>query len=97
MANTSDRVKSTTHLFAVNVRNKYEERDATLVGASALLTTTMLQQGKIIEALQEAGLRDQVKVMVAVVLRSLRNGRARLALMDAIDAVALAKKLVGVR
>jgi methanogenic corrinoid protein MtbC1 len=35
-------VKSTTHLFAVNVRNKYEEKDATLVGASALLTTTML-------------------------------------------------------
>jgi len=35
-----------------------------LVGASALLTTTMLQQGKIIEALQEAGLCDQVKVMV---------------------------------
>ena len=39
------------------------DADATLVGASALLTTTMLQQGKIIEALQEAGLRDQVRVM----------------------------------
>jgi hypothetical protein len=58
-----------------------KEKGATLVGAFALLTT-MLQQGKIIEALQEAGLRDQVKVMVAVALRSLRNGRARLALMD---------------
>ncbi len=76
MANTSDRVKSTTHLFAVNVRNKYEEKDATLVGDSALLTTTMLQQGKIIESLQEASLRDQVKVMVAVAIRPLRNGRA---------------------
>jgi len=38
--------------------------NATILGASALLTTTMLQQKKIIEGLQEAGLRDKVKVMV---------------------------------
>jgi corrinoid protein of di/trimethylamine methyltransferase len=38
--------------------------DATIIGASALLTTTMRQQEKLIEALQEAGLRDMVKVMV---------------------------------
>jgi corrinoid protein of di/trimethylamine methyltransferase len=41
-----------------------KENKATLVGASALMTTTMLQQQKIIEALEVAGLRDQVKVMV---------------------------------
>jgi len=41
-----------------------KELDADIVGASALLTTTMLQQKKLIEALEEAGLRDQVKVMV---------------------------------
>jgi 5-methyltetrahydrofolate--homocysteine methyltransferase len=41
-----------------------EESNATMVGASALLTTTMLQQEKLIEALKEAGLRNQVKVMV---------------------------------
>ena len=77
-----------------------KEKGATLVGASALLTTTMLQQGKIIEALQEAGLRDQVKVMVggAPVTEEWASkigadGYAE----DAIDAVALAKKLVGVR
>jgi len=71
-----------------------------LVGASALLTTTMLQQGKIIEALQQAGLRDQVKVMVGGapvteewVSKIGADGYAE----DAIDAVALAKKLVGVR
>jgi corrinoid protein of di/trimethylamine methyltransferase len=40
------------------------EREATLVGASTLLTTTMLEQQKIIEALETAGLRDQVMVMV---------------------------------
>ena len=41
-----------------------QENQATLVGASALMTTTMLEQRSIIEALQEAGLRDQVKVLV---------------------------------
>jgi methylmalonyl-CoA mutase cobalamin-binding domain/chain len=41
-----------------------KQNDATLVGASALLTTTMPEQRKLIEALKEAGLRDQVKVMV---------------------------------
>jgi 5-methyltetrahydrofolate--homocysteine methyltransferase len=71
---------------------------ATLVGASALLTTTMLRQQELIEALQEAGLRDQVKVMVggAPVTENWAekigaDGYAE----DAIGAVAVAKKLVG--
>jgi len=75
-----------------------KETNANLVGASALLTTTMLQQQKIIEALKEAGLRDQVKVMVggAPVTQSWADkigadGYAE----DAISAVALAKRLVG--
>lgn len=41
-----------------------KEFDATIVGASALLTTTMLNQEKLIQALEEAGLRQKVKVMV---------------------------------
>jgi len=41
-----------------------KESDADIVGASALLTTTMLQQKKLIEKLDAAGLRDKVKVMV---------------------------------
>jgi corrinoid protein of di/trimethylamine methyltransferase len=72
---------------------------ATLVGASALLTTTMLQQQKIVEALEEAGLRGQVKVMIggAPVTESWTakigaDGYAE----DAIAAVALARKLAGV-
>jgi corrinoid protein of di/trimethylamine methyltransferase len=71
---------------------------ATLVGASALLTTTMLHQREVIEALQEAGLRDRVKVMIggAPVTDSWAekigaDGYAE----DAISAVALAKALVG--
>lgn len=41
-----------------------KENNADIVGASALLTTTMLQQKALIQALEGAGLRDQVKVMV---------------------------------
>lgn len=41
-----------------------KENNATIVGASALLTTTMLQQKTLIESIKEAGLGKQVKVMV---------------------------------
>jgi 5-methyltetrahydrofolate--homocysteine methyltransferase len=72
--------------------------EATLVGASALLTTTMPEQQKLVEALAEAGLREQVKVMVggAPVTQGWAekigaDGYAE----DAIAAVAVAKRLVG--
>jgi corrinoid protein of di/trimethylamine methyltransferase len=74
-----------------------KESGANLVGASALLTTTMLQQEKLIGALKDAGLRDQVKVMVggAPVTESYAkkigaDGYAE----DAISAVDLAMRLV---
>ncbi len=41
-----------------------KENNADIVGASALLTTTMLQQKQLVKALEEAGLRDKVKVLV---------------------------------
>ncbi|MFQ5922363.1 MAG: corrinoid protein [Anaerolineales bacterium] len=40
------------------------DADADIVGASALLTTTMVQQKKLIEDLEQAGLREKVKVMI---------------------------------
>jgi len=40
------------------------EVDAEVVGLSALLTTTMLNQEAVILTLKEAGLRDQVKVII---------------------------------
>ena len=74
------------------------DNNATLVGASALLTTTMLSQKDIIAALEDANLRDKVKVMVggAPITRSWAeeigaDGYAE----DAVSAVALAKRLVG--
>jgi len=73
-----------------------KESGATIVGASALLTTTMLEQRKLIEALKQAGLRQQVKVMVggAPVTASFADeigadGFAE----DAISAVSLAFRL----
>lgn len=41
-----------------------KEYDADIVCLSALLTTTMLYQKDVIDALKAAGLRDKVKVMV---------------------------------
>ena len=71
--------------------------DADLVGCSALLTTTMLQQKKLVEAIKEAGLRDKVKIMVggAPVTESFAkeigaDGYAE----DAISAVDLAFRLI---
>lgn len=76
------------------------DTEATLVGASALLTTTMAEQRKIIEALEAAGLRGTVKVIVggAPVTESWAeqigaDGYAE----NAITAVAVAKELVGTR
>lgn len=82
---------------AVDFVDAVRENDATLVGASALLTTTMPEQRKLIEALEEAGLRDQVKVMIggAPVTEDWAeeigaDGYAQ----DAIGAVALAQRLI---
>jgi len=66
---------------------------------SALLTTTMPNQQKTIEALKAAGLREGVKVMIggAPTTRAWSDeigadGYAE----DAIEAVAVAKQLMGV-
>lgn len=74
-----------------------KDSGANLVGASALLTTTMLQLRKLIDALESSGLRERVKVMVggAPVTESFCNeigadGYAE----DAISAVNLAFRLV---
>jgi corrinoid protein of di/trimethylamine methyltransferase len=41
-----------------------KENEADILALSALLTTTAPEQGKVIEALKEAGLRERVKIMV---------------------------------
>jgi len=78
---------------------KVNEMKPQLLLLSALLTTTTPQQQKTIEALKEAGIRDDVRIMVggAPVTQEWADqigadGYAE----DAIEAVELAKKLVGV-
>jgi len=74
-----------------------QENKAEIVGASALLTTTMLQQKKLIEALTEAGLRDKVKVMIGgapVTENYAREIGADGYAEDAISAVDLAFRLI---
>lgn len=77
---------------------KAREVNADIVAMSALLTTTMVRQRDVIEALEDSGLRHRVKVMVggAPVTRSWAqeigaDGYSE----DAIGAVAVARQLLG--
>jgi corrinoid protein of di/trimethylamine methyltransferase len=75
------------------------EHDADLVGVSALLTTTMAGQRTVVEALEAAGLRSRVKVIVGGAPAS-SSWAAEIGAdgysEDAIGAVALARQLLGV-
>ncbi len=75
-----------------------EQNQASLVGLSALLTTTMLGMKEVIETFERQGVRDKVKIMVggAPVSEDFAHkigadGYAK----DAAEAVHLAKKLAG--
>ena len=74
------------------------EHEAQVVGMSALLTTTMPNMGKTITAFEDAGMRDQVKIMCGGAPLNQEfaddmgaDGYGK----DAMDCVALAKTLVG--
>jgi methylmalonyl-CoA mutase cobalamin-binding domain/chain len=76
---------------------KVQETGADILGLSALLTTTMTVQREIIEALTEAGIRNQVKVILGGAPVSQdwadtigADGYAE----DAVGAISLAKRLV---
>jgi corrinoid protein of di/trimethylamine methyltransferase len=76
---------------------KAREVEAHLVGVSALLTTTMVRQKDVIEALDDVGLRPGVKVMVGgapVTADWAQQIGADGFSEDAIGAVALARSLV---
>lgn len=77
--------------------DKVREVDADVLGLSALLTTTILNQETVILTLKEAGLRDQVKVIIGGVPASPEwadeigaDGYAE----NATEAVEVAKQLV---
>ncbi|MCC7264865.1 MAG: corrinoid protein [Candidatus Latescibacteria bacterium] len=77
-----------------------EEHQAHVVGMSALLTTTMPNMGKTIEAFIDADLRDQVKIMVggAPVTQDFADDMGADGYgKDALACVTLAKQLLGVK
>jgi 5-methyltetrahydrofolate--homocysteine methyltransferase len=76
-----------------------EEHEALLLGMSALLTTTMPNMGKTIEAFIDADLRDKVKIMVggAPVTQEFADDMGADGYgKDALACVATAKRLLGV-
>lgn len=78
---------------------KAREVGANIVALSALLTTTMVRQRDVIEALEDVGLREKVKVMVGgapVTQEWVQQIGADGYSEDAVGAVNLAKKLLGV-
>jgi len=77
-----------------------EEHQANLLGMSALLTTTMPNMGKTIEAFIDADMRDQVKIMVggAPVTQDFADDMGADGYgKDALACVTLAKQLLGVK
>jgi 5-methyltetrahydrofolate--homocysteine methyltransferase len=88
-----------TDVSAEKFVNALREHKADIIGMSALLTTTMPSMTATIEALTEAGLRDQVKVLVggAPVTQAFADeiGADGFA-PDASSATRVAKRLLGV-
>jgi methylmalonyl-CoA mutase cobalamin-binding domain/chain len=75
-----------------------KEHKADILCMSALLTTTMTYMPEVLKALEEAGIRDQVKVMVggAPVSEAFAKEIGADGYSDnANSAVALAKRLIG--
>ena len=75
------------------------EHGAQLLGMSALLTTTMPNMGKTVQAFEEAGLRDQVRIMAggAPLTQEFADDMGADGYgKDAMDCVELAKRLLEV-
>lgn len=76
------------------------EHEAQLLGMSALLTTTMPNMGKTIDAFEETGIRSEVKILVggAPVSQELADDMGADGYgKDAIECVDLAKKFVALK
>jgi corrinoid protein of di/trimethylamine methyltransferase len=83
----------------MKVVEKAREVGADIVAMSALLTTTMVHQKDVIEALEDIGLRSKVKVMVGgapVTQEWVKQIGADGYSEDAIGAARVAKQLLGV-
>ena len=83
----------------MKVVEKAREVNADIVALSALLTTTMVHQKDVVEALEDIGMRSKVKVMVGgapVTQEWVKQIGADGYSEDAIGAARIAKQLLGV-
>jgi corrinoid protein of di/trimethylamine methyltransferase len=83
----------------MKVVEKAREVNADIVAMSALLTTTMVHQKDVIEALEDVGMRSKVKVMVGgapVTQEWVKQIGADGYSEDAIGAARVAKQLLGI-
>ena len=74
-----------------------KENNASIIGLSALMTTTMVKMKDVVEAVRENGLDSKVVIGGAVITESYAeeigaDGYSE----DAADCVALVKKLLGI-
>ncbi|MHA2245010.1 MAG: cobalamin B12-binding domain-containing protein [Candidatus Hodarchaeales archaeon] len=75
-----------------------KKHQADLIGVSALLTTTMTGQKKVIELLEQEGIRDKFKVMLGgapVTLKWVDECKADGYAENAVAAISIARKLLG--
>lgn len=75
-----------------------KEKDVNVICLSALLTTTMLAMKRTVQALEDAGLRDRVKVLIGgapVTAKFAREIGADGSGQNAVEAVAAAQKALG--
>ena len=75
-----------------------EKHQVDLIGVSALLTTTMIGQKKVLELLEQEGLRDKYKVMLGgapVTAKWVKECKADSYAENAVAAVNIAKNLLG--
>jgi trimethylamine corrinoid protein len=76
-----------------------EKNSADLIGVSALLTTTMVGQKKVVELLKEKGIRDNFKVILGgapVTKKWVKECGADGYAENAVAAVALVKEMLGI-
>lgn len=79
---------------------KLKETNAKILGLSALLTTTRLEMKTVIDRLNQAGIRNKVKVLIggnAVTQEFAKEIRADAAALDAVEGVEICKRWVSSR
>jgi len=98
-ANGFDVIDLGADVKAETIVTEAKKHNADIIGVSALLTTTMIGQKKVIELLEQEEYRDKIKVMLGgapVTTRWVEECSADGYAENAVAAVDLAKRLLGI-